>query len=525
MKSIQSKILVVVISGLFVMMSVVSIIGFTMTHEIIHRDADRILSNVCEKEAVKINDMLGDIRNGAEIMEHYATTMLDDVETLKDEVYRTAYLTNNRTMFEEIARNIEGVQSFYFRLNPTYSTGTAGFYFDVKDDGTLASLKPTDLTKYERGDDEHVGWWYAAVDAGKGTWLQPYEYIDGNGRESRLISYVIPFYDGTVLVGVIGIDIDFAYFVQYVDSLEVYDQGVPVLLGADGKTTYNKKSQESEAHKHDSHAHTHATSNLKNGMKLQLHADYQDIQSSVRPMLFYILIAFGGVLVVFIVYTIIVTQKIVAPLKKLTAVVQGELTDEKAAEDLATDSKDEIGTLSVAFSKAYAKLREYNKYINALAYRDSLTGIKNSTAYVEASQEWDHQINCGCPRFGIVVVDINDLKKVNDTYGHDRGNELIVHTSRILEKIFSGSAVFRIGGDEFVVFLQGQDLENYHTLIEQLDAACAEDYITVDDEKLPISVARGVALYDPQVDRVYDDVFVKADQAMYLHKSSQKNKA
>ena len=242
-------------------------------------------------------------------------------------------------------------------------------------------------------------------------------------------------------------------------------------------------------------------------------------------MLFYILLAFGAVLVVFIVYTIIITRKIVAPLKKLTAVVQGELPDDKTTEALAVASKDEVGALSEAFSKAYAKLNEYNKYINALAYRDSLTGIKNSTAYVEASQELDRQINCGRPQFGVVVVDINDLKKVNDTYGHDRGNELIVHTSRILEKIFSGSAVFRIGGDEFAVFLQGKDLENYRVLIERLDAACAENYIMVDDEKLPVSVARGVALYDPLVDRVYDDVFVKADQAMYLHKSSRKNQA
>lgn len=523
MKSIQSKILWVVISGLLVMTTVVSIIGFTMTHEIIHRDADRILNNACEKEALKINSMLDGVRNGAEIMEHYAVSLLSDVASLKDEDYRESYLAKNRTMFEEIARNITGVQSFYLRLNPTYSTGTAGFYLDARDDKTLASLLPTDLTKYERDDEVHVGWWYAAIDAQQGVWLDPYEYIDGNGKESRLISYVVPFYDGTVLAGVIGIDIDFHYFIEYVDTLEVYEHGVPILLGKDGKTAYNTKGIEKEGHSADSHTHTHATAELKNGMKLQLHADYQDIQSSVRPMLFYILIAFGSVLVVFIVYTIIVTRRLVAPLKKLTEVVRGELSDEKTTEALATDSKDEIGTLSRAFLKAYTKLREYNKYINALAYRDSLTGIKNSTAYVEATQELDRQINCGRPQFGIVVIDINDLKRVNDTYGHDRGNELIVHTSRILEKIFSGSAVFRIGGDEFVVFLQGKDLENYGALIKQLDAACAEDYITVSDEKLPVSVAHGVALYDPQVDRVYDDVFVKADQAMYLHKSSQKN--
>ena len=519
MRSIQSKILAVVISGLLVMTAVISVIAFTMTHEIIHRDADRILDNVCKKEAAYINDMLGDVMNGVDVMGHYATSLLESVELLKETEYRSTYLSKCQRMFNEVALNVKGVDAFYMRLNPAYSTNTAGFFTGVEGD-ELIPLRPTDLSQYTRDDKAHVSWWYAAIDARAGTWIAPYENI--NKRGTYLISYVTPFYEGDVLVGVLGIDIDFSYFVKYVDDLEVYEHGIPVLLGEDGKTAYNNKATESDAHAENSHKHTHATVELKNGMFLKLHADYEDIQRNIRPMLFYILSAFGAVLVVFIVYTIFVTRRIVAPLKKLTAVVQG-LSDENAVKELEINTKDEIGTLSRAFSKAYAKLREYNKYINALAYRDSLTGIKNSTAYVEASQELDRQINCGRPQFGVVVVDINNLKKVNDTYGHDRGNELIVHTARIIEKIFESSAVFRIGGDEFAVFLQGKDLEEYRGRLAELDAACSEDYITAGDERLPVSVARGVALYDPLVDRVYDDVFVKADQAMYLHKGSQKN--
>ncbi len=88
---------------------------------------------------------------------------------------------------------------------------------------------------------------------------------------------------------------------------------------------------------------------------------------------------------------------------------------------------------------------------------------------------------------------------------------------------FTASAVFRIGGDEFVVILQGEDCAQYSALLEKMDEACSKDYVTVCDKRIPISVARGVALYDPEIDHVYEDVFNKADHAMHLHKEAYKN--
>ena len=166
---------------------------------------------------------------------------------------------------------------------------------------------------------------------------------------------------------------------------------------------------------------------------------------------------------------------------------------------------------------------KYAAYINALAYRDSLTGVKNSTAYTEAVSELNKEINLGNPSFVVIVADINNLKKTNDTHGHDIGNELIVHASRILSDIFKTSSVYRIGGDEFVVVLKGKDLERHRALIEKMDAAFSADYLTVNDEIIPVPVARGVALFDPLIDQVYTDVFTKADHAMYMNKIDMKS--
>ena len=133
-------------------------------------------------------------------------------------------------------------------------------------------------------------------------------------------------------------------------------------------------------------------------------------------------------------------------------------------------------------------------------------------------------MHCGNPCYAVLVADLNDLKKVNDQYGHDVGNELIIHTSRILCNTFRNSPVFRIGGDEFVVILEHHDLENYRMLLERLDQDFARDYILFREEKILISVARGIAIYNPDIDKVFGDVFNNADQAMYLHKQRMKEK-
>jgi len=234
--------------------------------------------------------------------------------------------------------------------------------------------------------------------------------------------------------------------------------------------------------------------------------------------------AFIVVLILSIIYTVIVTRRIVHPLKQLTYVAE-KISTGMNEEDLGTipiRSKDEVGTLSRVLVRTYDKIQEYTAYINALAYRDSLTGIKNSTAYTEAVKKLNQDINCNNPKFGVLVADINNLKKTNDQFGHDIGNELIIHTAKILTDIFKTSSIFRIGGDEFAIILKDKDYDNNRILLEQMDEACSKDFITVCENRIPVSIARGVSLFNSDIDRVYEDVFAKADHAMYLHKDKCK---
>ena len=103
--------------------------------------------------------------------------------------------------------------------------------------------------------------------------------------------------------------------------------------------------------------------------------------------------------------------------------------------------------------------------MDELAYRDSLTGAGNKAAYEKAVRKLDWDILAGTADFAIVMGDLNYLKRINDSYGHDKGNVYIKGMHAMLAEAFQESPIFRIGGDEFVVIVQDRELECCEDLV------------------------------------------------------------
>ena len=153
-----------------------------------------------------------------------------------------------------------------------------------------------------------------------------------------------------------------------------------------------------------------------------------------------------------------------------------------------------------------------------LAYTDSLTGVKSSHAYVETEKKVDQRIADGDIReFGIVVFDLNRLKEVNDTKGHDAGDRYIQSACRTICEHFKHSPVFRIGGDEFVAFLEGEDFRNRKILLATFETQMDENVRLGE----PV-VASGMAIFRHGHDNSYRRVFERADQRMYDRKGALK---
>lgn len=163
---------------------------------------------------------------------------------------------------------------------------------------------------------------------------------------------------------------------------------------------------------------------------------------------------------------------------------------------------------------------EYNRRLaqaQTQANIDALTGVKNKHAYLEEEVHMDHLIDeHRQPPFSVVVFDVNDLKKINDTEGHQAGDQYLQEACRVICDIFKHSPVFRVGGDEFVAISQGGDYDRIEELLDVMDKRNLE---AMRDDG--IVIAYGMSRF--KNDSCVAAVFERADHNMYENKNRLKS--
>ena len=173
--------------------------------------------------------------------------------------------------------------------------------------------------------------------------------------------------------------------------------------------------------------------------------------------------------------------------------------------------------------KEFKEKEKQNKTLKSaeiMARRDELTGVKNNHAFKEYVDSLDEMISSDSddPKFCVVMCDINDLKVINDTRGHCYGDEAIQAASRLICEIFQHSPVFRVGGDEFVSVLTGQDYDNRDYLVRKLRE---ESEGNRKARSGPV-IAVGIASFSVE-DKSFSNVLERADQLMYIDKNAIKS--
>lgn len=546
-KSIQTKFIALILSCVLLSSLVIGGAGVRIAHTVVDRDSAQIMNLLCSEKACELNGLFSRIEQSVKSLSLYTSEQLESLDRLKtDADYMEAYTSQLKSVAVTAANNTEGALAVYVRFNPDFSSPTSGLFWSrTTRNGNFQELVPTDFSTYSPSDTEHVGWYYIPVNNGTATWMEPY-YNQNIGVE--MVSYVIPIYRDNETVGVVGMDIDFSIIEDVVNGTRVYDSGYAFLVDAQGKVachkdipmgtpmgsadeslipvvaelengttgsslfTYSWKGQEKEL----------SFRTLRNTMYLAVTAPVSEIDAARNELVLHILTALVLISALSVGLTVLFTRRLIRPLKELNTAAK-KIAEGDYSVSISNQTKDEVGTLAESFQKTVDSLQKYITYINGLAYRDPLTGVKNKTAYQEAERQMEERMRTGQPEFAVVVMDINGLKTVNDTCGHDFGDILIIDACKLICRTFKRSPVYRIGGDEFVAILENGDLEHYAELLDEFTKGMEGSSSARPGESL--SIARGIAVYDSSTDLVFANVFKRADDAMYQNKSAMKAQA
>lgn len=273
------------------------------------------------------------------------------------------------------------------------------------------------------------------------------------------------------------------------------------------------------------------------------------INSYNRTFLFKVITMFiGFVMLIFTICIKVMEQNIIFPVNDMAHCAESfaynseeaRLANVRRIRDLNIRTGDEIEDLYQAFlkttedsmqfveglRKAKSQVQSMEQEVSRIsvtAYTDALTGVRNKAAYNRTVEELELKIMAGMAKFAIVMIDLNHLKRVNDTYGHEHGDCYLKGACSIICNHFRHSQVFRIGGDEFVVLLTGKSYDQCDALVEDIEkqfTASASDTSKEPWERY--SAAIGAASFTKDLDEHVDSVFKRADSTMYANKIRMK---
>ena len=538
MRSLQTRITLMTVIVLIVTVVTVSIISVIFIKNNDQRKSDQLLLLLCETGEKNLDFYFNSAQRSVAKVASYAEADLDGLEdkALADHVDRV------REFFDETANKTNGVLTYYYRIDPEVSKAVKGFWYTDLDGQGFTEHEVTDITKYDTSDTTKLVWFTVPKYNAKPIWLPP--YITDN-LDRRVISYNVPVYYKSQFVGVVGIEIDYSVMAEQVDSIRLLNNGYAFLCDAEGNLFYHPRidiTQLSEdempsvpegaltestfiRYTFDGVEKVGAWMPLSNGMRLNVVAPVSETEGEWQRLIWNILILAIEVVVAASVFMMLYTRRIVRPIDQLTkAAEQVERGNYEFSLDYNKD--DEVGRLTSTFKALTNHMQDHISSLNKQVFVDAMTKVKNKGAYSKAVDDLQEQVDKqGAQlKFAIGVFDCDDLKTVNDLFGHDKGDEYLKNASRLICRVFKNSPVYRIGGDEFSIILRHEDFQNRQMLITQFEEAVEENNKATKKYWEQVHVSYGIAEYDHQNDSAVSDVMRRADRIMYENKRVHKKR-
>ena len=540
MKSIRTRITLITIIAVILSAGICTALGIIGVVRLGQSSSEQALELLCQNAQKNLDSYFDSVGQSVDMVASYAEA---DLETEGGDLQ--AHVDKMDVFFGKVARQTNGVLTYYYRLDPSVSDDVTGFWYVDSNGNGFVEHEVTDITQYDINDTTQLVWYTVPKASRKPVWLPPY-ITDNLG--ARVISYNVPIFRHDRFIGVIGIEIDYATMANQVDNIKLYDSGYAFLNDEKGNIIYHpyidvltlpedqipKTPDELKGYESFSRYTYNGVRKeayrlpLKNGMIVNVSVPVDEIDGNWEDMAVKTTFVSAALLALFILLAWLSSSRIIKPLTDLAKAAK-EVDEGNYDVDLKYNGRNEVGVLThsfrtlIAHQKVYINdlnelnhaLQEDNLTLEAATIRDSLTGVKNRFAL---RRDYDSYFE---KDVHLMMIDIDDFKKVNDNYGHSVGDFLLKKTGDALLDNFGGEYSYRYGGDEFIVIYPGISEEEFKKIIESTEAQLEEIYL--EEKRLPVHFSAGY-VYGQTL--LHDDLrfmLRAADELLYKAKQTGKN--
>ena len=535
MRSIQSKTTLLTIAGILVTIIVATIVSAISVRNIGIDSAKQSLQLLCEAGEKSLDYYYESVEQSVETVSTYIKS---DLLTISDDQLNE-HMNRARNVFNTAANQTNGVMTYYYRIDPNYSETEKGFWYVKNKTNEFIEHEVTDISKYDTQDTSKLVWFTVPKFTGKAIWLKPYIT---DTIEERVISYNVPIYQGDSFVGVVGIEISYITMKTQVDSIKLHTTGYAFIDDGEGHIVYHPhidvlnmdekdiptipkgliSDKEVVSYRYEGVDKIGVWRPLSNGTRLNVVISLEEVNGPWQRLIVQLVIVAAIVAAAFATLTFIFARHITKPLRELTNAAE-QINEGNYNVKLDYKGNDEIGTLTTTVNRLIEHLDGYISDLNSLAYADALTSVRNKGAYDLFMDQIQKRIDEGeDPKFAIAIFDCDDLKHINDTFGHEKGDVYLKNSCHLICRVFAKSPVFRLGGDEFAAILQGEDYLNREKLKKHFIEKSSEICAFAKEPWERISVAIGIAEYTYAGDNDVHSVARRADHLMYENKHERK---
>jgi diguanylate cyclase (GGDEF)-like protein len=232
--------------------------------------------------------------------------------------------------------------------------------------------------------------------------------------------------------------------------------------------------------------------------------------------------ALSAVMLVMAVFAAVIFARSVSRPLSVLAEGAGRIERGDYGSPIVVRQEDEIGHLATAFNQMRSAIATREDQIIFQATHDALTGLPNRTLFLDRMTQAiavARRSRGSALPIGMIMMDLDRFKDINDTLGHHFGDQLLIEIGRRLEQTVPASNVARLGGDEFAVKFSATDVEHATEIAGRVGTAFEEPFV-LGDISVEINASFGIALYPDHADDA-DTLMKRADVAMYDAKKNQ----